>query len=68
MIGGCTNPASVSSESCNIGVIYGYVKGTGYQRILETEKLEPGKGYWILFNNTTDQAELIIGTDTYLFK
>ncbi|MGA1841792.1 MAG: MopE-related protein [bacterium] len=39
-------------------VIYGYQKGSGYDRIEGNEALEPGKGYWILFKNTNEQSEL----------
>lgn len=58
MIGGCTSDAKVSSDKCSIGVIYGYVQGAGYQRVLGSEMLKPGKGYWILFNDVADKAEL----------
>lgn len=56
MIGGCTYPAQAFSDNSSIIVIYGYVKGMGYNRVLQSE-IEPGKGYWILFKNVTDQAE-----------
>jgi hypothetical protein len=62
MIGGCTSDAEASSDKCSIEVIYGYVQGTGYQRITESETLEPGKGYWILLNNVIGQAELRVET------
>jgi hypothetical protein len=62
MIGGCTTGALPITDNCNIGVIYRYVKGAGYQRILETENLEPGKGYWILFADISDQSGLIVET------
>lgn len=58
MIGGCTSDAKALSVNCSIGVIYGYVQGTGYQRVSESETLKPGRGYWILLNNVMDQAEL----------
>jgi hypothetical protein len=61
MIGGCTYPAQALSDNCDIVVIYGYTQGKGYQRILESE-IEPGKGYWILFSNVLDQAELRVET------
>ncbi|MGA1839677.1 MAG: M14 family zinc carboxypeptidase [bacterium] len=49
MIGGCTYDALASIESGvgKIVVIYGYVLGTGYKRVLEGESLKTGKGYWI---------------------
>ncbi|MGA1864330.1 MAG: thrombospondin type 3 repeat-containing protein [bacterium] len=58
MIGGCTYPAKPSSNKCTIRVIYKYVPEFGYKRIMESENLLPGAGYWILFINTIDQAEL----------
>ncbi|MGA1840775.1 MAG: C-type lectin domain-containing protein, partial [bacterium] len=60
MIGGCTSNARPITDNCNIGVIYKYVKGTGYQRVLESEDLESGQGYWILFKNVEDQASLTV--------
>ncbi|MGA1842246.1 MAG: PQQ-binding-like beta-propeller repeat protein [bacterium] len=62
MIGGCIHPAQAFSDNCSIGVIYSYVQGVGYKRNLESEHIEPGKGYWILFNSVTDQAELTVET------
>jgi hypothetical protein len=53
MIGGCTSPAQASADNANIIVIYGYVPGTGYQRVLKSENLMPGKGYWICLSNST---------------
>ena len=59
MIGGCScSSAQPSVDSGNITVIYRYDPGKGYQRVLESESLEPGKGYWILFSGIPDQAEL----------
>ena len=60
MIGGCTLQAKALVDSGNIRVIYGYAQGAGYQRILESEYLEPGKGYWIKFKDIADQASLIV--------
>lgn len=62
MIGGCTYPALASSDSCSIGVIYGYIQGAGYQRISELECLEAGQGYWILLNNVMEECELMVET------
>lgn len=62
MIGGCTSSAQASADSCNIGVIYGYIQGSGYKRIREGEFLEPGKGFWILFTDISDQCQLIVET------
>jgi hypothetical protein len=61
MIGGCTDPAQVIPEGCDIGVIYGYAQGTGYQRV--TEHLEQGKGYWILLNNVDGGGTISVETD-----
>jgi hypothetical protein len=60
MIGGCSSPAQTSVNNGNIEVIYAFIKGFGYQRLHESENLEPGKGYWILLSNTIEQAELIV--------
>ncbi|MGA1841027.1 MAG: hypothetical protein ACMUIU_10410 [bacterium] len=61
MIGGCTSPAlpSIESGAGNIVVIYGYVQGTGYERVrvLEGDNLERGKGYWI---SVSGPAKVII--------
>lgn len=62
MIGGCTSGAMPTVGNCNISVIYEYIQGKGYQRVLESETLEPGKGYWILFNNVMEQDELKVET------
>jgi hypothetical protein len=43
--------------SGKIDVIYGYTQGVGYQRVPESQPLERGKGYWILFSNTSEGAE-----------
>jgi hypothetical protein len=58
MIGGCTYEAQPFTYNCDIGVIYGYEQGKGYQRILETESLMPGSGYWALFKGLIDLCEL----------
>jgi hypothetical protein len=58
MIGGCTLDAKASGDNCNIGVIYGYEQGSGYKRVQEGGNLKHGKGYWIFFENATDQAIL----------
>ena len=60
MIGGGTQPAKVVSHECNIGVIYGYTQGAGYQRV--TDQLERGKGYWILLNNVAGGATISVET------
>jgi parallel beta-helix repeat protein len=60
MIGGCTYPAQASVDDGKIKVIYDYKQGVGYQRIIESEKLKPGKGYWILFEDVTDQSSLSV--------
>ncbi|MGA1865635.1 MAG: hypothetical protein ACMUHX_11305, partial [bacterium] len=58
MIGGCTLSAKALSDNCTIKVIYGYEQGSGYTRVPDSEYLQPGKGYWILFEGVTDQASL----------
>ena len=58
MIGGCSSAAKASVDTCNIGVIYGYIQEGGYRRVLESEHLEPGKGYWILLNNIMSYSNL----------
>jgi hypothetical protein len=60
MIGGCLYAAKVSSNNCAIEVIYGFKSGFGYKRVLDSENLEPGIGYWILLKNVIDQAEITI--------
>jgi hypothetical protein len=60
MIGGCTDPAQVIPHGCDIGVIYGYVQGAGYQRV--TGNLERCKGYWILLNNVAGGATISVET------
>ena len=61
MIGGCTFKEKAASKNCDIGVIYGYEEGVGYQRIQVTENLEPGEGYWILLNNIVGECRLTVG-------
>ncbi|MGA1841617.1 MAG: cytochrome c3 family protein [bacterium] len=60
MIGGCTTQSRASINTGNIIVIYGYIPGVGYERVLESKNLEPGKGYWIFFSDIADQAELTV--------
>lgn len=60
IIGGCTNPAHVSTDNGNIDVIYRFVPGIGYQRVLESEELIPGEGYWILLTQITGQTQIYI--------
>ncbi|MGA1841969.1 MAG: choice-of-anchor Q domain-containing protein [bacterium] len=62
MIGGCTYPAEAITNGCNIKVIYRYDIGSGYQRMLEFEDIEPGKGYWIMLKDIVNQAELNISS------
>jgi hypothetical protein len=62
MIGGCTDPAKVSPNGCDIGVIYHYVQGTGYQRVTASQPLEAGEGYWILLNNVAEGATVTVET------
>lgn len=65
MIGGCTFPAKSSVDSCIIGSIYDYAPEVGYKLISESENIEPGKGYWILFNDVLDQCKLTVKTLGY---
>ena len=62
MIGGCTPNVRPTTDKCRIRVIYGYVQGVGYQRVMESENLTPGQGYWIQFGDVTDQAEMRVET------
>jgi hypothetical protein len=62
LIGGCSSPAKASANNCNIGAIYGYEPGTGYQRLLKSERLMPGRGYWILLNNIFKYCEITVDT------
>ena len=62
IIGGCTSDSKASSSNCSIGVTYKYEKEYGYKRVLESENLQPGKGYWILVKNVMDQAKLKVET------
>lgn len=68
MIGGCTSGARPTTDSCNIVVIYKYVQGAGYQRVLESEDLQPGEGYWILWSDVGSQCELRVDTTGSLAK
>ncbi|MFX0200170.1 MAG: hypothetical protein ACFFCW_28965 [Candidatus Hodarchaeota archaeon] len=63
MIGGCSSSARASVTNSNIEVIYGYVPGSGYQRLQAPYHLEPGGGYWILFSHITDQAALKVTSE-----
>jgi hypothetical protein len=57
MIGGCSSPAQKMVTSGKIDVIYGYTQGKGYTRLPGPGTLQRGKGYWILFSNTSEEAE-----------
>jgi hypothetical protein len=63
MIGGCTHPARVIPHNCGICAIYGFDQGVGYQTVLESECLEPGKGYWICIKDATDEATISVTVD-----
>jgi predicted CxxxxCH...CXXCH cytochrome family protein len=60
MIGGCTFQGKAFVDNGNISVIYSYVQGEGYVRLLESENLTPGEGYWILINDVIDKAVLTV--------
>lgn len=62
MIGGCISEAKASVDNGKIKVIYRYTQGVGYQRVLESESLMSGEGYWILLQNVIDQTRLKIET------
>jgi hypothetical protein len=62
MIGGCSFPAEISVYNGTIITIYKHVPGTGYIRILESENIEQGKGYWILVRDINGQAQIRINT------
>jgi hypothetical protein len=62
MIGGCSMPAQKMITNGNIDVVYGYTQGIGYTRLLELQPLESGKGYWILFGNTSVGAAFTAST------
>jgi hypothetical protein len=62
MIGGCSMPAQKMVTNGKIDVIYGYAQGKGYTRLLGSQPLERGKGYWILFSNTSEGAVFIAST------
>lgn len=57
MIGGCTSSAQKTIKKGNYDVVYGFTQEIGYIMIPEPDPLKPGKGYWILFSDTTDGAE-----------
>ena len=57
MIGGCTSPANRMATNGSIDVVYGH-SPYGYTRLSESDPLATGKGYWILFSNTSEGAEL----------
>ncbi len=58
MIGGCACPSEAFINNGNINMIYKYVHGKGYVRLLKSEDLESKGGYWILINNITGKAIL----------
>lgn len=58
MIGGCSSPAQGSVVDGDIAVVYRYLAGSGYKRLLESERLQPGEGYWILVTDCGEAAEL----------
>jgi hypothetical protein len=65
MIGGCTSLAQTSSDSCSIDVIYTYIKDLGYKRLLASDSMEPGKGFWIRFIDVTDQGRFSVAREGY---
>ena len=59
MIGGCSTPAQVTTDSCNISVIYSFKQDIGYKRIQPTENIEQGQGYWLLLDGNGIEGECI---------
>jgi hypothetical protein len=62
MIGGCSLPAQKMVSTGKMDVIYFYTQGVGYTRLPGSEPLERGKGYWILFSNTSEGAAFTAST------
>jgi hypothetical protein len=60
MIGGCSSEARPAEDVCEIDVIYRYVNGTGYHRILGSEVMKPEEGFWILLEEVLDECQLKI--------
>jgi photosystem II stability/assembly factor-like uncharacterized protein len=60
MIGGCSSSAQALVDTGDIVVIYRCAPEFGYQRLMESDNLEPGGGYWILFNNISEYAECVV--------
>jgi hypothetical protein len=60
LIGACTEPAKASVDTGNVGVIYRFTQGFGYQRVPPSGHLEAGQGYWILIRDVVDQATLTV--------
>ncbi|MGA1840242.1 MAG: hypothetical protein ACMUIU_06410 [bacterium] len=58
MIGGCTSPSRALATNGEIVVIYRFVQGLGYRRVSESENMEAGGGFWIMYNNVMNQCEL----------
>ncbi|MGA1842466.1 MAG: LamG-like jellyroll fold domain-containing protein [bacterium] len=60
LIGSCSGPSKASINCGSIDVIYRFKPGFGYQRVLESEMLMPGSGYWILISNIPDQCQAVL--------
>jgi hypothetical protein len=60
MIGGCSTPAQATTDGCSIDVIYGYKQGIGYKRVLPSENIDPGQGYWLLLNGIEGECILSV--------
>ncbi|MGA1863726.1 MAG: PQQ-binding-like beta-propeller repeat protein [bacterium] len=60
MIGSCTSGARPKTDSCDMGVIYRYTKGAGYQRVSDTEDLISGEGFWILLKDVAGQCKITV--------
>ncbi|MGA1865234.1 MAG: hypothetical protein ACMUHX_09245 [bacterium] len=60
MIGGCTYAARPTTDNCDIGVIYRFIRGMGYERVLPTGVMNPGEGFWILLKEVVYQCDLTV--------
>jgi hypothetical protein len=62
LIGGCTDPAQRTLTEGNIKAVHGYAQDGGYTTLRASDPLEQGKGYWILFSNTSEGSKFTAGT------
>ena len=57
MVGACTSLAKISTRNAEINVMYKYSPGMGYKRVLKSDNMEPGCGYWIHIINAVYMAD-----------